>query len=247
MIQRNRILVGSIISAAAVATFLAVGLTAATAHAGLRRPAPPAAGAPGSPDSNTFIVGYFDVSEPGSENGTGSGDNIVHLVNPTSTDPMCAMIYVYDDDQELGECCGCPLSNNKLLSLSVRNQLTSNWELRTPDIDNGLVAIQSGTPNNPGCINLNPESPDFGKHNPACNGGCDPTLTFQPAPGLVGSILKPQKVSAITSITETNMFKEGAADDTEIAFASLFCFTDIANGSGNGACNCGPEVDGAIQ
>jgi len=215
---------------------------AATAHAGLRRPAPPTAGAPGTPDANSFNVGYFDVSEPLSENGTGSGDNIVHLINPTSTDPMCAMIYVYDDDQELGECCGCPLSSNKLLNLSVTRQLTSNFEQRTPDNDNGIVAIQAGVPNNPTCTNLNPESPGFGGPALGCNGGCDPTFTFQPAAGLVGSILKASTISGITSLTETNMFKEGAADDTEIAFATLFCFTNIANGSGNGVCNCGSSV-----
>jgi hypothetical protein len=123
MKKRVRLSLRSAISTAAVATFLAVSLLAATAHATLRRPAPVGAGVAASPDPSTYNVGYFDVGEPVGDNGVGVGDNFVRLINPTAANgTLCAMIYVFDDDEEPGECCGCPLSPNKLLSLSVENQ-----------------------------------------------------------------------------------------------------------------------------
>jgi hypothetical protein len=233
-----RISLGSVISTAAVALFLAVSLTAVTAHAGLRRPAPPTNSAAGTPDANTFIVGYFDQAEPVSENGTGAGDNIVSLINATSTNPICAMIYVFDDDQELGECCGCTLSSNKLLKLSVHNQLTSNWEIGNFDTDNGVVEIVSATPN--GCT---PGNTGHG-----CHDGCDPSAVYTQTAAIEGSILKASTVSAITSVTETNMFKEGAPDSTELGTlvskcAALIGPDQVGNGSGLGACSCGPEAE----
>ena len=63
----------------------------------------------------------------------GNGDNIIRLVNPNgsanslvggSDQPVCAMIYVFDDDEEMGECCGCPLTPGQLATFSVENNLT---------------------------------------------------------------------------------------------------------------------------
>jgi hypothetical protein len=48
----------------------------------------------------------------------GNGDNILRLISHNgnanaafgAVTDACAMIYVFDDDEEMGECCGCPLS-----------------------------------------------------------------------------------------------------------------------------------------
>ena len=148
------------------------------------------------------------------------------------------MIYVFDDDQELGECCGCPLSSNKLLKLSVHNQLTSNWEIGNFDNDNGVIEIVSATPN--GCTP--------GNSGAGCHGGCDPAATYTQTPALEGSILKVSTVAPFTSITETNMFKEGSPDSTNLGTLVSKCAgiigpDPIGNGSGLGACNCGPESE----
>jgi|SRR5271166_3928370 len=241
----------------AIAAFVAVSFIAATASASPRRPAPPRAlpstggghlintdcSAPeggGCADQNTFNMGAFDVSEPAGENGTGVGDNFVHLINPTADNgTLCAMMFVYDDDEELGECCGCPVSPNKLLTLSVKNQLTSNWALNFPDTDSGVLAIYSALPNNPNT----PTNPFACESKMGCNGGCDPTQVFNGTPALVGSILKEQRIAdqGVTSLTETNMFQEGAPDENEINIAFLFCLVQVTNSSGHGVCNCGPE------
>jgi len=65
----------------------------------------------------------------------GNGDNILRLINPNgnsntafgAVEDVCAMIYVFDDDEEMSECCGCPLSPAQLESFSVEHDLTNNW------------------------------------------------------------------------------------------------------------------------
>src|ERR1700722_6776442 len=66
----------------------------------------------------------------------GRGDNILNLINPNgSANPsfqeggpdVCAMIYVFDDAQEMGECCGCPISPAGMETFSVEHDLTADW------------------------------------------------------------------------------------------------------------------------
>jgi hypothetical protein len=75
---------------------------------------------------------YYNTSG----NPSGAGDNILTLINPngsansnlgSSSSNTCAMIYVFDDDQEMGECCGCPLTPAGVETFSVANDFTSNW------------------------------------------------------------------------------------------------------------------------
>lgn len=50
-------------------------------------------------------------------------DPVIRLINPNGAangnlagakeQTVCAMIYVFDDDEEMGECCGCPLSSTQ--------------------------------------------------------------------------------------------------------------------------------------
>jgi hypothetical protein len=75
---------------------------------------------------------YYDLTGAAG----GAGDNILTLINPNgSANPTligrasdaCAMIYVFDDDQEMGECCGCPISPAGIETFSVEHDLTSDW------------------------------------------------------------------------------------------------------------------------
>ena len=56
MSKRVRLTLGSLISAAAVVTFVVVSLMATSAHAFLRRPSPSGAGVPGPQDPSTYSV-----------------------------------------------------------------------------------------------------------------------------------------------------------------------------------------------
>jgi len=54
-------------------------------------------------------------------------DGTVRISNPGLTyGNLCAMIYVFDADQQLSECCGCIETHNGLRTLSIRTNLTSN-------------------------------------------------------------------------------------------------------------------------
>src|ERR1700674_3787034 len=68
-----------------------------------------------------FKVNYF------SNNAGTAPDATVRIDNPGLTyGNLCAMVYVFDADQQMTECCGCVETHNGLRTLSVRHDLTSN-------------------------------------------------------------------------------------------------------------------------
>ena len=70
---------------------------------------------------DVYKVNYF------SNNVAGAPDGTVRIDNPGLTyGNLCAMIYVFDADQQLSECCGCVETHNGLRTLSVKRDLTSN-------------------------------------------------------------------------------------------------------------------------
>jgi Ice-binding-like/Bacterial Ig domain len=217
---------------------------------------------------------YYETTEtpflcPGPDpdgcNHGGNGDNIVTLVNPNgsanfalggSDQPTCAMIYVFDDDEEMGECCGCPVTPAQLVALSVESNLTSNWSPtggpEGGEHGNGAIAIVAAA-QNPALLesgtNSNGQSCISGQTG-ACNSGCDPTNT----PGyvvnvnsnLLGSITHNQIVQAgplsfngaIAGLTEVAMFDDAGADPTNLTYLQNQCGALVGNGSGGGICSC---------
>jgi hypothetical protein len=98
-------------------------------------------------DYETFIDG----------GGLVTGDTIIRLINPNgaantgitgeSEQPVCAMIYVFDDDEEMAACCGCPLSSAGLLTFSVAHNLTANGIFTNDgDLGNGVIAMVAAAP-----------------------------------------------------------------------------------------------------
>jgi len=202
------------------------------------------------------LFGYYDVSEPFTETstspgevGTGSGDNILRLVNPNGNANLsfgrvtdeCAMIYVFDDDEEMGECCGCPLSPSQITTFSVRHNLTADWAITGADgqdIGNGTIAIRAASVNAVGCASFaNP-----GQANPACNGGCDPTNGYAATPTLLGSITHNQTIDGGPStLTEVSLFDNGIGDPIDNTYLIQQCAALVGNGSGGGICTCPTE------
>ncbi len=78
-----------------------------------------------------------------------NADQWVRIINPgLSGENICADIYVFDDNQELLECCSCPISANGLLKLSLKRDLTANpLTLAAPD--KGVIKIVSSSTCNP--------------------------------------------------------------------------------------------------
>jgi hypothetical protein len=65
--------------------------------------------------TDVYRVTYFD-----NNNVVGAPNAYVHILNPgLATVPLCASIYIWRFDQELAECCSCPISVNGLLTFTV--------------------------------------------------------------------------------------------------------------------------------
>ncbi len=220
---------------------------------------------------------YYETSEPftacgplsADPNGCnvgGAGDNIIRLINPNGAPnpnlsggkphPVCAMIYVFDDAQEMGECCGCPLSSTQLATFSVKQNLTSNWALVGGPVggehSNGSLSVVATAPNIP----ITTSAPNNGQGCPitqsrACNSGCDPTsipgYSVSAANNLLGTITHNQEVQGdnsagfSTGLTEVGLSNDRAGDQTNLIYLQQQCAALVANGTGGGICNCPVE------
>jgi len=162
---------------------------------------------------DVYKLNYF------ANNGVGTApDATVRIDNPGLTyGNLCAMVYVFDADQQLTECCGCVETHNGLRALSVRRDLTSN-PLTGVLSTNGVIKIVSAAVNN---------SP------------CDPTSNVTPKANLRawGTHIQ-NAVGTAWPITETE-YSDSTLGATELANLQAQCaFVNIL-GSGHGICSCG--------
>jgi hypothetical protein len=130
---------------------------------------------------NFFNSEYFDDSV---------GGGTVSILNPESAPTECALIYVFRSDEQLEECCGCPVTNSGgLRTIRVATQLSetgfTNHDPAVPTqaapelfgyntltdnpangrfIPRGVIKILSSLPNAVGSVG------------PGVTGGCDPSL-----------------------------------------------------------------------
>jgi len=178
------------------------------------------------PFEDFFKINYF------SNNGVaGAPDATVRIDNPGSpvivsvgggegeggAINLCAMIYVFDNDQQLTECCGCLVTPDGLRTLSVTHDLTSN-PLTGVVSKNGVILLASTLVN---------DAP------------CDPTAeSLEVATTLRawGTHIQ-NKVGTAYPITETpfsniNLTEASGIIVEECAFAHSL-------GSGKGVCTCG--------
>jgi hypothetical protein len=176
---------------------------------------------------------------------TSNGDNIVRLINPSSSSGnVCAMIYVFNAQEQMGECCGCPLSPQKLSSFSVENQLSQNWSIPGPNggPQFGMIEVVAAAPDAlaPVTVGVNRLTNGQGcaaTQSSACNGGCDPTNV----PGytaqrefLKGYILHNQT----PGIPEVPLLDAGDGDLTTLVFLQVECGAVVVNSGGKGICTC---------
>jgi hypothetical protein len=174
---------------------------------------------------DVFKVNYF------ANNGvTGAPDATVRVTNPgTSVPPgtgsgagasngnLCAFVYVFDNDQQMDECCGCIATPDGLRTFSVSTDLTAN-PLVGIRVNNGDIKIVAGAINN---------SP------------CDPTANVTPTASLRAWATHIQnKVGTAYPITET-AFSDAALSAGELASLQADCYFINRLGSGRGICTCG--------
>src|SRR5215469_13405529 len=103
------------------------------------------AGVSAASAQDVYKINYF------SNNAAPAPDATVRIDNPGLTyGNLCAMIYVFDADQQLSECCGCIETHNGLRTLSIRTNLTSN-PLTGVISRNGVIKVVSAAVNNSPC------------------------------------------------------------------------------------------------
>jgi len=191
-------------------------------------------------------------------------DNIFRLINPNGAangnltgarpQPVCAMIYVFDDDEEMGECCGCPLTSAQLATFSVDKNLTSDWGLQGGpeggEHDIGAIAIVAAAPNGPGGTCIPTNVPGYSVTTASNLLGSATRLqlsckTINLAPlgfsGINQNFLSSggmSEVSCRANIAETALSDDAGGDPTDLTYLQNQCGALVGNGTGGGVCNC---------
>lgn len=108
-------------------------------------------------ENSVYFTTYYANNVPAAPDATlrivNDGDS---AVNPNGT--LYASIYVFDDSQELTECCSCPVTADGLLSESVRFQLTAN-PLTGIVPRRGVIKVISSTTESDVFTNFAPNKP----------------------------------------------------------------------------------------
>src|ERR1035437_7080438 len=95
-------------------------------------------------DNSVYFVTYFSNA-----NTAKAPDATIRVINDGDTGAnLWAAFYVFDDSQELQECCACVITPDGLLSESVQKNLTVNpITSRVPKV--GVIKVISSASNDP--------------------------------------------------------------------------------------------------
>ena len=121
---------------------------------------------------NAFNTEYFDDSV---------GGGTVSILNPLETPTLCALIYVFRDDEQLEECCGCPVTNSGgLRTIRVATQLSATGFVnRLPTVP-GFSTLTDNPANGlfipRGVIKILSSAQNGFSGSPGVHNGCDPAL-----------------------------------------------------------------------
>jgi hypothetical protein len=159
-------------------------------------------------------VNYFDRASA-VQAGT---DSTIRLTNPGSAaESLCAMVYVFDQNQEMNECCGCSVSDSGLRTLSLTLDLTAN-PLTGKKPPNGVIKVV------PSDIVQNPL--------------CDPS-TVSPTGVILGWGSNVQLAPGGTFQATETKFETAPLSDGESSSLAAQCNFVKQLGSGKGICSCG--------
>jgi hypothetical protein len=110
-------------------------------------------------DNSAYFVTYYSNA-----NTEAAPDAVLRVVNDgaaataeTEGQPngaLWASIYVFNDSQELQECCSCPITSDGMLSESVNVQLTANELTGREERTRGVIKVISSSTNDPTAVGL---------------------------------------------------------------------------------------------
>jgi hypothetical protein len=183
--------------------------------------------------NDAYQVGYYSANFQAGGNGS-LYDQYVRIINTgqigspmdpsTQQGKVCADIYVFDANQEMVECCSCPITANGLLSLSLQNSLL-NLPLTSVIPSSGVIKIVSDA----GCNEQSITTP--------VNGGL---RAFGTHLQLLNMMVPPLATNAVTTETQ---FQSAPLQNQEAGFLGQACSFVQYLGSGKGHCLCGTDFD----
>src|ERR1039458_832754 len=222
----------------------------------------PAGGDPIIPISGSggsYLLSYFDVAtafEPsnggygGPGHSGGTGDALLRIVDAgnwidglVGTGDLCANIYVFNDQQEMQECCSCPLTANSLTTFSVIADLTKDPANPSESLSAGVIKILGSSPTT--CTNT-PGSVTAGTLTAAnLAGGLHAWINHTETMASNQAGFKPTPFGFITS-TSVEEFAPSDLDSGELAYLRSGC-AEINSltllSEHPGICNCGPTSE----
>ncbi len=161
-----------------------------------------------------IAVNYFDRASA-VRAGT---DSTIRLTNPGSAgESLCAMMYVFDQNQEMNECCGCSVSDSGLRTFSLTLDLTAN-PLTGKKPPNGVIKVL----------------PSDIVQNPLCDPG-----TVSPTGVILGWGSNVQLAPGGTFQPSETKFEMAPLSDGEASSLAAQCSFVKQLGSGKGICSCG--------
>ena len=178
--------------------------------------------------ASVYSLNYYS-----NRNNSAGADQVTRIINPgtvgtpISADEgtLCADLYVFDSTQEMLECCGCKVTANGILQLSILKDLMQDPLTGFPAPNSGVIKLVSAV---------------AGKT-------CDPTAPV-PVPTLLAWQTHVQQPTSGTFVTTEDAFQPAPLNlvqdmpndprASELAFLAQTCSFVQYLGSGNGVCTC---------
>jgi len=179
--------------------------------------------APSAGDASVYFVTYYSNAGGPCVTGTaktqtaGAPDAVVRVINDGDTgNSLYASYYVFDDSQELQECCSCYVSPDGVNSEDVNNNLLGNVLTGKATTKGVIKVISSSVGDATG------NKPTAGLH------------------GFATHIQRAQPTTGAFYVTEAPLLDGNLASGEETMLETL-CKFAIILGSGRGSCTCTPE------
>jgi len=159
-------------------------------------------------DNSVYFTTYYSNAR-----NAAAPDETIRIINDGDTGNwLWESFYVFDDSQELQECCACGVSPDGLLSESVNGELLANpltGKVNTRGVIKVISSSSSGAP-----------------------------VANTPAPGSHGTATHVQHaLGANYQITETPLADSNLTSSEQTMLQNL-CSYAITLGSGSGVCGC---------
>jgi hypothetical protein len=179
---------------------------------------------------DTYFVNYYSNAH----NSAGT-DARVRIDNPgvDNAATLCADIYVFDNSEQMLECCGCTVTADDLRALSINSNLTANTVNKEVPTS-GVIKIVSALENPNGKAVCDPTGGDT-LTNPTKN-----DIVVQPDIRAWAVHLQEPFTGSSSIVSTEEEFADSTLTQNELNNLQSTCeFGVLLPGSGKGVCTCG--------